>query len=71
MPSLKCLSLQTAPVPLWDVSGAAIGGTATGGSGVGGAKLRPAAWDVLVGDLVNRVGRYDLLDRPALTLASQ
>ena len=84
MPSLKCLTLQTAPAPMIPAaagSGGASGGS--GGSGVGGVGAvasisrlgsgagRPAPWETLVGDLVSRTSRYDLLDRPVLSLASQ
>lgn len=47
-------------------------GLAGGGVNGGGGAARPLPpWDSLVGDVVSRVSRYDLLDRPALTLASQ
>jgi len=32
---------------------------------------RPAPWEALVGDIASRTSRYDLLDRPVLSLASQ
>ena len=80
-PSLKCLSLHTAPAPPPpEPSAAAFGGRrrprrrrCSSGRQQGRWRraLRPPPWDALVGEVVSRVSRYDLHDRPVLSLASQ
>ena len=80
MPSLKCLALQTAPAGT-TINGATAstggGSTAGGGRGststssLGSGAGRPPPWEALVGDLVSRTARYDLYDRPVVSLASQ
>ena len=46
------------------------GGSGGGGRALSGGAARPAPWDSLVGDLISRTSRYDVLDRPVLSLAS-
>lgn len=76
MPSMKMLSLASAPAPLAEFGSAAAPGggaakAAAGGSGLSGGAARPAPWDALVSEVVSRSSRYDLYERPALSLASQ
>ena len=78
MPTLKCLTMHAAPTPQLPADCTHPGATAAGASSAGaaggtlsGGAARPVGWDVLVADMVNRVSRYDLLDRPVLSLASQ
>ena len=82
MPSLKCLTLQAAlgPPAATTTSGSlgSGGGSSSGCYGSGGSSsalqgstARPAPWEALVGELVTRTPRYDLYDRPNISLASQ
>ena len=69
MPNMKCLSLHSAPVITTE--GTRDSGAGGGGEGLRGGAARPVPWDSLVGELVNRTSRYDILERPVYTLASQ
>ena len=83
MPSLKCLALHSAPAPPppppsttatgggGHNGGSAAAAAAGSASGTSGGALRPPPWDALVNEVANRVSRYDLHDRPVLSLASQ
>ena len=76
IPSLKCLTLYATPTHLAETVGSSLDsscamGGGTRGSQPSGGAVRPAPWDTLVGELVSRANRYDLHDRPALTLSSQ
>ena len=65
MPALKMLQLATtAPPPKASAGG---GG---GGGGAHAASLRAPGWGALVDELVDRVPRYDMRQRPVASLAS-